>query len=633
MGLFDRFRRGSITEYVTPEPDAFFGDWRLTDEDRNRILGLSPSEMWRTQPYLRTIVTFLARNIAQLGLQTFQRVNENDRQRLRDGALVQALKRPNRDTTAYELVYGLVADLALYDCAYWLLTADPDQPLTRLPVEWVIPKGGDALGPEVYQVRMTQSGQTITVKAENVLAFHGWDPGNLTTGSAPIRALKELLAEQVEAARYRENTWKRGGKVGAVLTRPPGVGWTSDEARKQFKADFDANYTGDGPKVGGTPLLEDGMKLERVDFSATEMQFIEGSRLALNTVASVYHVNPTMIGLLDNANYSNVREFRRMLYGDTLGPILAQIEDRLNTFLVPFLDSRDGVYVEFNIAEKLQGSFEEQAAALQTSVGAPWMTRAEARGLVNLPAIPDADGLVTPLNVLIGNQSSPTDAGSQNTSPKARTLRVKSAPTNHQAKIREVMAGFFARQGKSVLPRIGAAGDWWDAKRWNDELGADLLKVSHTVADLLGTAEAGRLGYAGGYDADRTVEFLKKVTAAQASRINDTTHGQLKDAVADVDSDPADVFTQATTTRSDGIAQGIGTFVAGFAVHEAGSQIAYDNGVKPSKTWVTGQNPRPEHAALDGETVSIDESFSNGAGWPGDDGEPGCNCDVSVSIP
>jgi phage portal protein BeeE len=82
-------------------------------------------------------------------------------------------------------------------------------------------------------------------------------------------------------------------------------------------------------------MLEDGMTLSRVDFSAHDMQFIEGSRLALNTVASVYHVNPTMIGLLDNANYSNVREFRRMLYGDTLGPDHCQIEDRLNTFLVP----------------------------------------------------------------------------------------------------------------------------------------------------------------------------------------------------------------------------------------------------------------------------------------------------------
>jgi hypothetical protein len=62
-----------------------------------------------------------------------------------------------------------------------------------------------------------------------------------------------------------------------------------------------------------------------------------------------------------------------------------------------------------------------------------------------------------------------------------------------------------------------------------------------------------------------------------------------------------------------------------------GKQIAYDNDVKPTKTWVTGPNPRPEHAAMDGETVGIDEDFSDGNGWPG--GDPGCNCSVDVEIP
>ena len=46
------------------------------------------------------------------------------------------------------------------------------------------------------------------------------------------------------------------------------------------------------------------------------------------------------------------------------------------------------------------------------------------------------------------------------------------------------------------------------------------------------------------------------------------------------------------------------------------------------KTWITGPNARPEHAAMDGETVPIDQPFSDGNDWPG--GEPGCNCDVSI---
>ena len=70
---------------------------------------------------------------------------------------------------------------------------------------------------------------------------------------------------------------------------------------------------------------------------------------------------------------------------------------------------------------------------------------------------------------------------------------------------------------------------------------------------------------------------------------------------------------------------------------EACRQQASDRQVQ--KTWiVTSGNPRASHAAMDGETVGIDEQFSNGADWPGDstldaDETCGCTCEVEVSIP
>jgi hypothetical protein len=93
-----------------------------------------------------------------------------------------------------------------------------------------------------------------------------------------------------------------------------------------------------------------------------------------------------------------------------------------------------------------------------------------------------------------------------------------------------------------------------------------------------------------------------------------------------------DVFAQAEESRAPGIATHTATLVSGFALVEAGKRVAEAHGKTTTKTWITGPNPRPEHAALDGETVGIDESFSNGGDWPGDDGEPGCNCTVEVGL-
>jgi len=56
-----------------------------------------------------------------------------------------------------------------------------------------------------------------------------------------------------------------------------------------------------------------------------------------------------------------------------------------------------------------------------------------------------------------------------------------------------------------------------------------------------------------------------------------------------------------------------------------------------TKTWVTTSgNPRASHAAMDGETVELNQAFSNGSNGPGDysagaDEVAGCTCDLSFS--
>ena len=89
------------------------------------------------------------------------------------------------------------------------------------------------------------------------------------------------------------------------------------------------------------------------------------------------------------------------------------------------------------------------------------------------------------------------------------------------------------------------------------------------------------------------------------------------------------MYVEATTTRASGIAQGMATFLAGFATVELATQVAQRHQVDTTKTWVAGPNARPEHAALSGVTVPVAEDFPNGEPWPG--GAPGCNCHLVIS--
>ena len=620
---------------------------------REMILGLTPEELYRTQPQLRIVLSFVARNVAHLGLKAYERTSDTDRRRMRDDPLARLLARPNREQTLFEVLEGLASDLGLYDVAYWWLREVVDAPsgagweIQPIPPAWVQSQTGGGVFVRGDTKFMTPNGTRFTIPADELVVFHGWNPGQPQKGTSPVETLKQILAEQVQAWSYREQIWQRGGRVGAYITRPAGAAW-SDTARERFVSEFKARWTGmDGSKAGGVPVFEDGMEMKRLGFGAREEEWSEVAKLALSTTAAVYGVNPVMVGILDNANFSNTKEFRKMLYSETLGPTLARIEDRINTFIVPRVTRTANAYVEFNIEEKLQGDFEEQAAILSTSAGAPWMTRNEVRALRNLPALAGGDELVVPLNVLTGGQASPRDSGEQNRNGvPSGLLAVKAAPTRsvkssdvdqeeYVAVAGNVLKRFFERQRRDVLSRLGAKADWWDAARWDRELSDDLFRVAVTTSTAIGKDQAAALGFdPDDYDEDRTLRFLQAVAKSRATAINATTKDRLDAALESDEPDPAHVFDEAVSARTESGSTALVAALAGFAVMEAGKQLV---GSRATKTWVvTSGNPRAEHAAMDGETVPIEENFSNGATWPGDpvlgaDGVAGCMCALQLN--
>lgn len=393
--------------------------WPILDYLYDYAEGKSADDLWREQPHLRTVVGFLTRNVAQLGLTGYKIKADGSRSKITTGPIPKVLAQPNPDQTLYEFLEALVGDLALYDNAYvTTLMVDRDgEALPELRIIrpiWIQAAGG--IGPytvTTYVIKYPEETVQVEIPASKVLHFHGYNPVDARVGVSPISSLKGTLSEQLHATAFRSQLWKRGGRVGSYLTRPHDAPDWDPATRKKFKREFAAAWSGDdGAKAGGVPIFEDGMEMKRVGFSAHDEEFVEAAKLALTTVAAAYYVNPTMVGLLDNANYSNVREFRRMLYGETLGPLLEQISQRLTAFLLPHLkipvDGR--TIITFDTEARLRGTFEEVMAVAGSAVGGPTLTPNEFRSMLGYPPIEGGDVLIKPLNITQPGDQEPIQA-------------------------------------------------------------------------------------------------------------------------------------------------------------------------------------------------------------------------------
>jgi HK97 family phage portal protein len=242
--------------------------------------------------------------------------------------------------------------------------------------------------------------------AGDVMHIRNWNPSDPRVGLSPLESLRRILAEDAAAGEYREYFWQNRARPEVVFKYP---GQLSDAAIKRLRESWDKRHTG-RESSGGTAFLEEGADVAPLSQSFHDAQYFEIRRLTREEVAAAFHVPPPMIGLMEKTSYSNMRESHKQVYMDTLGPVLEQLQQEIQLQLLPEFDDTRNVYVEFNLAAKLAGSFEEAATQLQTSVGGPYMSRGEARARLNLPSLEDADGLIVPMNVTVGGQAWPTDS-------------------------------------------------------------------------------------------------------------------------------------------------------------------------------------------------------------------------------
>lgn len=618
------------------------------------VLNMTAKALYNSQDNLAAVVDFISDSIAQLPLKVYRRDEKDERVRDRTSAAALLLWRPNGDQTEYEFIRALITELKVFGCVYvWLLPdaeSESGWQLRIIPTDWVSStEKATSYGPDKIVVTSHMAG-TIEIPRAEFIRFYKYSPGNPGGYISPVSALRQTLEEQMQAGRFRRELWKSSGRLNAQIIRPKDVAAWSEETKKKWIDAFREAWGSGGSRAGSIPLMEDGMEIKPFSTSFKEQQWAESIKLSRESVAAAYRINPSLVWHTDSQTYASSKDNARALYAECLGPDLQMIQQRINAFLLPMIGAKPGTYVEFDLSEKLKGNFEERASILQSSVGGPWLTRNEARRDNNLPPVEGGDELIVPLNVVTGGQASPTDthmnAGHLHIFRKAKdddeTEISGEVKQKEQDAVGDLLDNFFKRQAKSVLPKLGANAEWWNADRWNKELADDLEPTLREIATNHGEKAAEAIGAE--YSEKATEAYLRKLTEARAEVINEETRKKVQQAMDDAeeDEDPEELARGEFEKRSDLDAMLLGSMlakkVAGWGTEEATRQATRQGSRKKVyKVWEAGPNARESHAMMDGETVPIDEPFSNGADWPGDDSlDPdescGCNCSTSIVI-
>lgn len=292
-------------------------------------------------------------------------------------------------TGSAELRTALQVDALLHGRAFALVIRAADgRPLElhRLAPSAVAVETDD-FGEPSFRVSLKTGGQKV----------YGWPdilflqtPG--ATLDRPINLThlaREAIGLDLAMAEHQARLFSAGARPSGILESPKTM---SDGALKRLRASFDAQHMG-AANSGKTLILEDGMAWKPVQFSSTDLQFLELRRFAVAEIARTYRVPGTLIGDLERATWRNVEELSRQFLTFTLLPWLDVWQAALSRVLFT-PEERPSTFIEFATDDLLRGDIAARFDALQKAVGSPWMTPDEARALENRPPITGGDELV-----------------------------------------------------------------------------------------------------------------------------------------------------------------------------------------------------------------------------------------------
>lgn len=569
------------------------------------------------------------------------------------------LKRPNPEMSGQDLMEFLIAHLKLVGNALWqpLIVSGDIKELWIVMPDLVQPIPADIQGQWLKGYRVTEfQGGQHDVPPETFIHFMQFNPGNPYWGVGDLMA----AARTVDTDNEAQDTQKLELQNRGI---PPGVfqfdSDMSDEQHEEATRRVREIFL-QKSKRGEPWVLGGGYKWQQMSLSPVEMDYIATRLTNKRDIAAAFGISPIFLGDLEQSSYNNMVEARKALYQDCVIPLLDDVESTLNLKIAPMYGNDIHITYDLSNVAALRedyGKKVEQAKSLW-SMGVPFQQINDQLEL----GFEEFDGWDTgylSVALLPAGETSTTEPAKMLN--KGLNLANEEQKSSYWKRVDRRKMGWWSIIQKKVQPlyqHIGSevsqavssekaikappTGLIEKAKVAIDKLSAEwqalLLASGFAVVEDFGKDAADAIG-AGTFDPTTAAIriWLKNHAAENVRTILDTQKEAMGKLIAKGVEDNLSTAEIAKSIRTfyDENARYLSMRVARSEVATAsgyGSVAAAEqSGVAVTKTWLSSRDDRvrDSHQHIDGETVAMNELFSNGLEYPGDqrgDASESVNC-------
>lgn len=197
--------------------------------------------------------------------------------------------------------------------------------LECLPAVNVTPKVNNTTKEILYYTYKVGSSSTI-IYPDDIIHGMFYDPTDSTWGISKLEVLKKALDCDDKATEWNKSSMEnRGVTDGAFVFDEILDGDEFDEAVASIKDKYANTSKGREPW-----LLHGGVKWVNMSRTPVEMDYLDSRKYTREEIAGVFGVPLLLLGVLEKSSYNNLDTSKKLLWQDTIIPMLDEFFEILN---------------------------------------------------------------------------------------------------------------------------------------------------------------------------------------------------------------------------------------------------------------------------------------------------------------
>jgi HK97 family phage portal protein len=284
---------------------------------------------------------------------------------------------PSQNVNRFEWVFAMVVWAASWGNGYSKVKRDRFANAIEFgicPSYEVVPKITER-GKLYYE--WYHDGRIEIIMADDMIHLKNFSTNGIL-GLSTAQVQRETLANAMVKTQHEGAFYSNGAKASGVLMTPGNFGPTE---KHNVEESFNKAHAGARNRFK-TIVLEEGVKYQQLTIPQNDAQFLESKKFDRSEIAGWFRMPPHKIGILDDANYSNIDSQERSFAKDVAVPWAIRFQQELDKKLF-FENERGKFMTQFNLDDLIKGDiktrYEVYNSAVQTGILKPTEPR-EAEG-------------------------------------------------------------------------------------------------------------------------------------------------------------------------------------------------------------------------------------------------------------